>query len=122
MHSPHRVPLTAEWSNSGGTPWRDALLRDPDQLHGQHGSTEDLDSEPDQDELNIPLRAKSSSTSAATWTTNLKSRGVDALIKIDVSSLPVLRLNYPIKSPNLKWKRQKRVEILKDDSNYGLYK
>ena len=65
MQSPHREPLTAEWSTSGGTPRRDALLRDPDQLQGQHGSTGGQDPEPEPDELNNNLRTESSPTSTS---------------------------------------------------------
>ena len=86
MQSPYREPLTAEWPLPGDTPWRDAVLRDPDRLPGRHGSTERHVPAPEPEELNNPLRTESTSTSASTWSTNLKAFDIDSIVKLDFSS------------------------------------
>ena len=86
MQSPLREPLTAEWPLPGGTPWRDALLQGQDQHPGQHGSTERRDPVHDSSVQKNPLRTESTSSSTSTWSTNLKAKGIDALVKIDTSS------------------------------------
>ena len=62
MQSFHRVPLTAEWPLPGGTPFRDALLRDPDLHPTQHGSTEGHLPDAEHPELNTSMRVESSTT------------------------------------------------------------
>ena len=85
MQSPYGEPLTAEWPLPSVSPWRDALLRDRGRLPTQHGRHQDQDPEPEPE----PAPAhdtEASSTSASAWTINIKSRGIDSLIKLDFSS------------------------------------